>query len=165
MPILDSKSIEFISRSAEQTRRIGMRLGALLQTGDVICLVGDLGSGKTTLVQGLATGWGSLDQASSPTFVLVNMYRRPDGGQLFHLDAYRLNSAHEAEDLDLDNMMEHGPLVVEWAERISPALPDENLQIRFRYVDTDQRDLVFNANGERYQNMVSVLRKQIYGVA
>jgi len=77
MPILDPNSMEFISRSAEQTRRVGMRLGTLLQTGDVICLIGDLGSGKTTFVQGLASGWGSLDPVSSPTFVLVNVYRHP----------------------------------------------------------------------------------------
>ena len=90
-PILDRHSLEIISRSAEQTRRVGMRLGALLKPGDVICLVGDLGSGKTTLVQGLAAGWGSLDPVSSPTFVIVNLYRRMDQSQLFHLDAYRLN--------------------------------------------------------------------------
>ena len=60
MPILDRNSLEFISRSPEQTRRAGMRLGAMLRPGDVISLVGDLGSGKTVLVQGLANGWGSF---------------------------------------------------------------------------------------------------------
>jgi tRNA threonylcarbamoyladenosine biosynthesis protein TsaE len=69
MPILNANTLEFVSRSPEQTRRLGMRLGALMQAGDVICLSGDLGSGKTTLVQGIARGWGSLDPVSSPTFV------------------------------------------------------------------------------------------------
>jgi tRNA threonylcarbamoyladenosine biosynthesis protein TsaE len=101
MPILDPHSLEFISRSAEQTRRVGMRLGALVDGGDVVCLVGDLGSGKTTFVQGLAAGWGSLDPVTSPTFVLVNLYRRPEGARLYHLDAYRLSGASEAADLDL----------------------------------------------------------------
>ena len=114
MPILDQHSFEFISRSAEQTRRLGMRLGALLRSGDVICLVGELGSGKTTLVQGIASGWGSLDQVTSPTFVLVNVYRGGDGQRLYHLDAYRLKDALEAEDLDMDVMLEGGLLVVEW---------------------------------------------------
>ena len=68
MPVLDHNSLEFISRSAEQTRRVGMRFGGVLQTGDVVCLAGDLGSGKTTLVQGIAAGWGSLDAVSSPSF-------------------------------------------------------------------------------------------------
>lgn len=157
--------MEFISRGAEQTRRIGMRLGALLQNGDLVCLVGDLGSGKTTLVQGLAAGWGSLDKASSPSFVLVNVYRRPDGSKLYHLDAYRLNSAREAEDLDLDAMLETGPMVVEWAERIQDALPHDNLRVNLSWMDEDQRDLLFNAHGERYQKLLSAIRKQVFGVA
>ena len=61
MPILDDQSLEFISHSTDQTRRLGMRLGALMNPGDIICLIGELGAGKTTLVQGLSSGWGSLD--------------------------------------------------------------------------------------------------------
>ena len=98
MPILDANSVEFFSHGSDQTRRVGMRLGALLAPGDVICLSGELGAGKTTLVQGIARGWGSLDAVSSPTFVLVNMYRRPDRQVLSHLDAYRMRSAQEAEE-------------------------------------------------------------------
>jgi len=163
MPILDPLSVEFISRGADHTRRIGMRLGALLQRGDVVCLVGDLGSGKTTLVQGLAAGWGSLDLATSPTFVLVNLYRRLDGERFFHLDAYRINDAREAEELDLDNMIENGVLVVEWAERIEAALPSENLRITLRWVNANQRDLIFTPRGERYQALLSSLRTRVYG--
>ncbi len=90
MPVLDEHSLDFFSRSPEQTRRLGARLGAVLRPGDVICLQGDLGAGKTTFVQGVAQGWGSLDSVSSPTFVIVNEYRRADGDLLFHMDAYRL---------------------------------------------------------------------------
>jgi len=165
MPIFDPQSMEFISRSAEQTRRIGMRLGALLRTGDVIGLVGDLGAGKTTLVQGISAGWGSLDLASSPTFVLVNVYRRPDGGRLFHLDAYRLSGAAEAEDLDIDAMLERGPLVVEWADRIREALPTENLWVGLRWIDQEQRDLMLTAHNARFRALLAELRKQVYGVA
>jgi tRNA threonylcarbamoyladenosine biosynthesis protein TsaE len=129
MPILDHHSLEIISRSAEQTRRVGMRLGTLLQPGDLIGLVGDLGSGKTTLAQGIAAGWGSLDPVCSPTFVLVNVYRRPDGLQLYHLDAYRLSGPAEAIDLDLDSMLERGPMLVEWAERVQEALPSDGLWV------------------------------------
>jgi len=96
MPILDTHSLEFFSKSPEQTRRIGMRLGSALKKGDVLCLQGDLGAGKTTFVQGVAQGWGSIDSVSSPTFIIVNMYRRSDGAQLFHLDTYRLESEAEA---------------------------------------------------------------------
>ena len=167
MPILDPHSVEFISHSADQTRRVGMRLGALLHAGDVICLSGDLGSGKTTFVQGLAAGWGSLDPVSSPTFVLVNVYRRQEGIglRLYHLDAYRLSGAAEAEDLDLDNMMEGGPLVIEWADRIQPILPPQNLWVSLQWIDENQRDLLFKAHGRRYQEMLAFIRRQIYGVA
>ena len=170
MPVLSTSSLEFISRSAAQTRRVGMRLGALLQTGDVICLVGDLGAGKTTLVQGISAGWGSLDAATSPTFVLVNIYRRPDGGQLYHLDAYRLEGAGEAEDLDLNTMLERGPLVIEWADHIQAALPEERLWITLAWVDQQQRDFVITAQGKftapdsRYQVFLREIRKQIFGV-
>ncbi len=164
MPILDRQSLEFISRSADQTRRAGMRLGALLQAGDLICLAGELGSGKTTLVQGLASGWGSLDAATSPTFVLVNVYRRPDRSRLYHLDAYRIGSPAEAAELDLDALLDTGPLVIEWADRIALALPAERLWINMSLVNENQRDMVFSAHGARYADMIGLLRRQFYGV-
>jgi tRNA threonylcarbamoyladenosine biosynthesis protein TsaE len=96
----------------------------------------------------------------------VNVYRRSEGTsrRLYHLDAYRLSSAAEAEDLDLDLMIESGPMVVEWAERIQAVLPDEHLWIRMRYVDEEQRDLLFTARGQRYQKMLALIRRQLYGV-
>ncbi|MFZ2098875.1 MAG: tRNA (adenosine(37)-N6)-threonylcarbamoyltransferase complex ATPase subunit type 1 TsaE [Anaerolineales bacterium] len=163
MPILDSHSLEIISRSTEQTRRVGMRLGALLQPGDLIALVGDLGSGKTTLVQGIASGWGSLDPVSSPTFVLVNVYRHSDGMRLFHLDAYRLSGPTEAVDLDLESMLDQGPMVVEWAERVQTVLPEHGLWVHLNYIDDIQRDLIFSAQGRYYEELLSRFRKLVYG--
>jgi tRNA threonylcarbamoyladenosine biosynthesis protein TsaE len=163
MPILAPNSLEIISRSPEQTRRIGMRLGTLLQTGDAVCLVGELGSGKTTLVQGVAAGWGSLDPVTSPTFVLVNVYRHPEGRKLFHLDAFRLNNSAEAEELDINTLLESGALIVEWAERIQGALPGENLWANLRGVDENQRDVLFTAHGMHYEALLSVFRKRVYG--
>jgi tRNA threonylcarbamoyladenosine biosynthesis protein TsaE len=163
MPILDARTVEFFTRGPEQTRRLGMRLGALLQRGDVICLSGDLGSGKTTLVQGVARGWGSLDNVTSPTFILVNAYRRPDGQILHHMDAYRMQSALEAEDLDVDLMIEQGPLVLEWPERIEGAVPAERLAFNLRWMAEDQRGMTVLANGSRYQGLLAQLRRKIYG--
>jgi tRNA threonylcarbamoyladenosine biosynthesis protein TsaE len=163
MPILAPHSLEIISRSTEQTRRVGMRLGALLQPGDLVALVGDLGSGKTTLVQGIAVGWGTLDPVSSPTFVLVNVYRHTDGLRLFHLDAYRLDGPTEALDLDLDNMLDQGPMVVEWAERVQSALPEQGLWVHLNYVDEVQRDLIFSGRGQHYEDLLSRFRKFVYG--
>jgi tRNA threonylcarbamoyladenosine biosynthesis protein TsaE len=156
--------MEFISRSASQTRRVGMRLGAYLKSGDVVCLIGDLGSGKTTFVQGLAAGWGSLDQVSSPTFVLVNVYRGPDDQNLYHLDAYRLSGPGEALELDLDELISSGPLVVEWADRIRTALPEDSLNVHLHLIDDEQRDMVFSAKGDRYSDLLVRVRKQIFGV-
>ena len=164
MPVLLTSSLEFLSRSADQTRRVGMRLGSLMQTGDVICLVGELGSGKTTLVQGISAGWGSLDSVTSPTFVLVNLYRRPGGQILYHLDAYRLSGALEAEDLDIQSMLEHGPLVVEWADRIRPVLPGDNLWISLNWIDDEQRDLLMTAQGQHYKTLLHDFREQVYGI-
>jgi len=163
MPILDAHTVEVFSHSPEQTRRVGMRLGALLQPGDLVCLQGELGAGKTTLVQGVAQGWGSLDPVSSPTFVLVNLYRRPEGSELFHLDAYRLDSATEAEELDIDGMLARGALVVEWPERVASALPREGLWAAFDIADGDQRDLRFDPRGTRYEGLLNTLRRGLYG--
>ena len=163
MPILDAHTLEFFSRSPEQTRRVGMRLGGLLQPGDVVCLQGDLGAGKTTLVQGLAQGWGSLDPVSSPTFIIVNVYRRPDDGQLYHMDAYRLDSAPEAVELDLDEMLARGSLLVEWPERIQSVLPDDCMWISLEYVAEESRQMLLKAAGERYDDLLAELRQDIFG--
>ena len=161
MPILDANSFEFISRSPEQTRRIGIHLGSGLQTQDVICLSGELGAGKTTLIQGIAQGWGSLDPVTSPTFVLINNYRKTGGFEMNHLDAYRIQDAREAEDLDLTALLAEGPLLVEWAERVRAALPEEHLWISMQYLAEEQRSMMFSPKGSRYSGMVDNLRKNI----
>lgn len=163
MPILDPNTLEFFSRSPGQTRRVGIRLGALLRVGYLVCLSGDLGSGKTTLVQGIAQGWGSPDAVTSPTFVLVNTYRKPDGSQLHHLDAYRLKGGFEAVELDLDLMLESGALVIEWAERIESVLPSERLWVNLRLLDVEHRDLVFTPQGKHYIDLLFDFRRQVYG--
>jgi tRNA threonylcarbamoyladenosine biosynthesis protein TsaE len=163
MPILDAHAFEFFSKSPEQTRRLGMRLGALLQPGDLIGLQGDLGAGKTTFVQGAARGWGALDEVSSPTFVLVNVYRRADGAQLSHFDAYRIEKTSEAEELDLDVLLAAGPLFVEWPERVESILPAERLWASLEYESDEHRLLCFNAQGNRYKALLDALRQAVYG--
>lgn len=163
MPILDPNTLEIFSHSADQTRRVGMRLGSILKAGDIVCLSGDLGSGKTTLVQGVGRGWGSVDPVSSPTFILVNEYRRPDGLVLNHLDAYRMAGPGEAVDLDLELMMEKGPLVIEWPERIEDVLPKQRLWVDLRWLADEQRGLKICGTGEHYQQMLVELRRRIFG--
>ena len=155
--------MDFFSRSPDQTRRLGRRLGGALRAGDVICLQGDLGAGKTTFVQGIAQGWGSQDAVSSPTFIIVNMYRRGDEARLFHMDAYRLDSTPEAEELDLDAMLAKGPLLIEWPERIDGLVPEERLWIHLDYMDEDEREMRFKATGQRYDDLLEVIRRAAYG--
>ncbi len=169
MPVLPATAFDFLSHSPEQTRLLGMRLGALLQPGDVVCLQGELGAGKTTFVQGLAQGWGSLDAVSSPTFILVNVYRRPDGSQLFHFDTYRLDSAPEAEELDIDAMLLQGALVIEWPERMQSVLPAEHLWVKLEHVDAfipmgeEYRQLTFLPAGKRYVSLLAEYRRSNFG--
>ena len=161
MPILDSNTFEFISRSPDQTRRIGIRLGAFLQPQDLVCLSGDLGAGKTTLVQGIARGWGSIDNVTSPTFVLVNNYRRADGSELNHLDAYRLSGASEAEDLDIPSLINESPLLVEWPERIREALPSTYLWIQMTWLADEQRGMLFRSSGDRYEFLLEQIKESM----
>jgi tRNA threonylcarbamoyladenosine biosynthesis protein TsaE len=163
MSILDDHSLDFFSRSPEQTRRVGVHLGGALQAGDVICLQGDLGAGKTTFVQGIAQGWGSLDAVSSPTFIIVNVYRDADGKQLFHLDAYRIESTLEAEELDLNSMLSRGPLLIEWPERMDRLIPREHLWVRLDHVDEEKREMKINSHGKRYDDLLDVIRRATYG--
>ena len=156
MPILDSHTIEFFSRSPEQTRRIGMRLGSELKTGDVICLQGNLGAGKTTFVQGLAQGWGSIDAVSSPTFIIVNEYRRATGGQIFHLDAYRL---------DLDAMLSEGVVIIGWPEKLNGLIPNDRLWITLEHIQEEQRQMSFKAHGKRYDDLLDGIRQSMFGGA
>lgn len=163
MPILAKNSFEFFSHSPHQTRRLGIHLGGGLSAGDVICLEGNLGSGKTVLVQGIAQGWGAMDPVSSPTYMILNEYRRPDEQCLFHLDAYRLEKEIEAEFLDFDRMLTQGLIVIEWAERIKAVIPEFHLWISLGYTGTEHRSMMLQPHGERYESLVEKIRYKLYG--
>lgn len=165
MPILAPHAIEFFSHSPDQTRRVGIRLGVLLQPGMVICLEGDLGSGKTTLVQGIAQGWGSTDQVSSPTYVILNEYRHPNGTHLYHTDAYRLGADTRLDMaiLDFDQLLERGILIVEWAEKIKKSLPSECLWIQMGWVSLEQRHLILTPHGKVYEATLKKLHQALFG--
>jgi tRNA threonylcarbamoyladenosine biosynthesis protein TsaE len=164
MQNLEVPKVDFLSQSPEQTRRIGQRLGAALQAGDVICLQGDLGAGKTTFVQGIAQGWDSMDAVSSPTFIIVNVYRNDGENQLFHLDAYRLETVWEAEDLDLQSMQAQGPLLIEWPERLERLIPRDRLWIKLEHMDQEVRQMTITSHGKRYDDLLEILQRATYGV-
>ena len=164
MPILDERSLDFLSHSPEQTVRFGVRLGERLADSDVICLSGELGAGKTTFVAGVGRGWGALDAVTSPTFVLVNEYRRADGRRLLHLDCYRLNSAAEALALGFDDLLDsQAALLIEWPERIAQVLPPERLSFSLRWVDDMKRGFRVEAHGPRYEALLEDFRRAAFG--
>lgn len=156
MPILREGELDIISHNAEQTRRLGVKLGTLLQPGDILCLSGDLGAGKTVFASGIGAGWGANEPLISPTFNLVHVHARPkDAVRLYHLDCYRLRGVQDADSLDLDEIFSgRGVVVIEWAERIQAALPREHLWIELRAFEMLRRNVIFTAVGARYRLLV-----------
>jgi tRNA threonylcarbamoyladenosine biosynthesis protein TsaE len=121
--------------TAEQTHALGAALGKVLQTGDLLVLTGELGAGKTTFTQGLGEGLGVRAGIISPTFVLVRIHPnlpdgpRPGGPDLVHVDAYRLGSASEIDDIDLENTMDSSVTVVEWGRGRVEHLSESRLEV------------------------------------
>jgi len=167
MPILDKHTLDFVSHSPAQTRRFGARLGALLQAGDLICLEGELGTGKTCLAQGIGQGLGSSQPLTSPTFTLIAEYRLPrPAPALYHIDLYRLDAPlDEALAFGLDDYLSgDGVCLIEWADRIRLALPAERLWITLRHVDESKRGLVMHAAGARFDELLEQFRQSAFGV-
>lgn len=162
IPVLTSSRLDLISHSAAQTRRLGERLGRLLQAGDVICLEGDLGTGKTCLTKGIGCGLGVTSAITSPTFIIVNEYSLPgEAHKLYHIDLYRVRTAAEARALGLeDYFYGDGVCVIEWAERILEILPDERLWITLYHLDDTKRELELEALGERYEGLLQRFRQE-----
>lgn len=133
--------------SEEETRAVGRRIGERLEAGMLVGVSGELGSGKTRLVQGMAAGLGiPIAEVTSPTFVLCHAYqgRLP----LLHLDAYRLKSSQEFEELGVFEALENGAAaVVEWSDRVDAALPADRLQVFLVELGEQHRRIALEARG------------------
>jgi len=167
MPILNRNALEFVSRSPEQTRSIGARLGSSCMGGEVIALEGDLGSGKTVLAQGIGLGWGATTHLTSPTFTFIRRHSRDqDQLYLYHIDLYRIARAVDVASLGLDDILGNPQAVciVEWADRVPGIIPADRLWVKLRWLDDFRRSLTFEAVGERYSDLSDKLRKGILGL-
>ncbi len=136
--------------SVEQTKELAGAVAALSQSTDLLVLAGDLGAGKTAFTQGFGAALGVQDQITSPTFTLANEY---EGRlRLHHLDVYRIEHLEEVRDLALAELLDDGGVtVIEWGDTISRALPNEYLEIRFTYGDTDDhREIALRCVGPRW---------------
>lgn len=150
-------NLEFYSDSPERTRQIGEALGQAFTPGDVVALDGDLGAGKTTFTQGIARGMGIEDPVTSPTFVVAReMPIGSSGVGLVHVDAYRISSLHEWDDLDLD--LESVATVIEWGERVVAALPADHLDVRING-EGDSRTLSIQSRGPRSARLLAAVEE------
>ena len=153
-----TETVRIISHSPTETIAIGCGLGRLLQPGDVLCLAGGLGAGKTCLARGIAIGLGADEaRVSSPTFVLAQEYR----GRIpmYHLDLYRLKSAEEVEEAGLDEYVGgDGVAVIEWPDVYSPLLNMDRLTVEIRTTATFERELVLTPQGDRYRSILEEMR-------
>lgn len=135
-------------------KHLGERLGGLLRGGDCIELIGDVGSGKTTLTKGIAAGMGITDTVQSPTFTINRTYDSPNGNRLSHYDFYRLSDAgimadELAESLDDKDAI----IVIEWGEVVESILPDSSIRIRFESPSETTRTLDIAAQDEDLERL------------
>jgi len=154
--LIEMENIKLTSHSPEQTQELGKRIGRLARSGDVILLVGELGTGKTCLTQGIAWGLDIEEYALSPSFVIMReLYGRLP---LYHIDLYRLEAIEESIDLGLDDYLYgRGICVVEWAEKAMSILPREYLLIEISYISDTGRSFVIKPNGQRYRELAEKL--------
>lgn len=164
--------LDFISHSASQTVRIGQRLGAQMQPGDITLLMGEVGVGKTHLVKGIAQGLTSTDMVTSPSFVLVNEYRgywspAEDATQhevpIYHIDLYRIDNPSELMTIGIEEIMdETGICLVEWAERAAHWMPGEHLAVSMQHLDETKRVLRMEPHGQRYHALLEAFKNTAF---
>lgn len=133
-----------LTTTAESTENAGVEFATRLQPGDVVCLYGDLGAGKTTFTQGVAKGLGINDRVISPTFSLVRQYvcSHPSITMLYHIDLYRLHTIDDVRSIGIDDILndKQAVVLIEWAEKMSELLPMPRIEIRINHTD-DGRDI------------------------
>jgi len=165
------------SNSPDQTQKIAEKLAQLLKGGAVLCFYGNLGSGKTTFIQGLAKGLGIKENITSPTFVLLKQYRIKKTKKqknkktcrsalhapknFYHLDCYRLSSVNEALDLGIEEIWDDPSniIAIEWAEKINDILPKERIDICLEHARDNKRKITFFVEGKRNEEIIKELKK------
>lgn len=141
-----------ITKSFEETQQVGFDFAKKLHGGEVLALYGDLGSGKTTFMQGLAKGLGITKNIISPTFIIMRSYQvetRDSGRQIknvYHLDLYRIENDAQAEDLGIREFMGNSDTLVsiEWPDKIENILPEKTINIYFTYLEDNRREIRFD---------------------
>lgn len=165
MPVITGNTLDFFSHSVEQTRRLGWRLGRLVEPGDIVLLRGPLGAGKTQFAQGIARGLGVERVVRSPSYTLVSVY---DGDRMrfYHVDLYRVESDADIATVGVEEYVayEDGVVVVEWPDRAREWLPAEALSVELQHVDETKRRMIITATGERYEDLLLSFKEAAFGV-
>lgn len=145
-----------ITNSADETLALGKKIAPFLKKGDVIVLLGDLGAGKTLFVSGLLDFYDKKDEASSPTFTIVNEYNLKDDLDLFHFDVYRLNSSDEFIAIGGDEFFEKGICVIEWGNKILDVLPKDALFLTIEKdsSNVNKRIITFSSSSNKYDYLL-----------
>ena len=149
--------MEIKLRNLEETNEFGIRFGKALKSGDILCLNGDLGAGKTTLSKSIGVGLGVEEYITSPTFALINQYK--GRVPVYHFDVYRLENAHELYDLGFDEYFYgNGVCIIEWADKIDKMIPKDRIVIDIEKGNNlDERILKIHGYGNRFQELVEEL--------
>ncbi|QEK13122.1 tRNA (adenosine(37)-N6)-threonylcarbamoyltransferase complex ATPase subunit type 1 TsaE [Crassaminicella thermophila] len=145
------------SDDEKKTYNLGYKLGTLLRSGDVVCLTGDLGAGKTTLSKAIAKGLGVEDCVTSPTFTIIHEY---EGRlSLYHFDVYRISSIEDMEDLGYEEYFYgEGVCLIEWASRIEELIPKKHLWIHIKKIDENTREIELKGSGEHFHRIIEELK-------
>jgi tRNA threonylcarbamoyladenosine biosynthesis protein TsaE len=154
--------MKIISKSCKETLSIGKALARNIKAGDIICLFGDLGSGKTVLTKGIACGLGgSISKVISPTFTLLNQYSDARL-KVYHFDLYRLGTVRQILDLGFEEYFYgQGVSIIEWANKLKSLLPKEYLEVKLSVKGQDSRLLEFCAHGSHYLKLFDKIRTSI----
>ncbi|MDR0320060.1 MAG: tRNA (adenosine(37)-N6)-threonylcarbamoyltransferase complex ATPase subunit type 1 TsaE [Treponema sp.] len=137
--------IEIISNSPGETTALGKQIAVYLCAGSVLALEGTLGSGKTCLTKGIALGLGIEETITSPTYTIINEYTREDASKFYHIDAYRLETDKDFEDIGGAEIISCGGIsVIEWSERLSSSLPENVITVSLNITGADSRLIKIN---------------------
>ena len=151
--------LKVVLSNLEETEEFGIKLGKILKKGDIVCLIGDLGAGKTTLTKSIGLGLGVKEYITSPTFTLINQYK----GRIpvYHFDVYRLENADELYDLGFDEYFYgDGVCIIEWADKIEKLLPKERIVLDIKMgKDINERVIDITAYGDRYKDLIKELKE------
>lgn len=148
------------SKNFKQTIKIGKFLSQFLKPKDILALFGNLGSGKTTFVKGIAQGLGMKEkEVNSPSFIIIKIYKSKI--PIYHFDFYRIKRIKDILNLGCEEFFEvDGISIVEWADRLGMLLPENYLEIRFKIKGIDKREIEFKPHGKRYEALLKELKKE-----